>query len=242
MLDRPESSGSGDRVPLSDLFIGFLKVSLSGFGGGLVWARRAVVEQRRWMDEQEFAETLTLCQLMPGPNIVGITVCVGAKLRGAIGAIAGFILVPWTVGLTIGGIVLRNAEIAMLQNILSGLSASAAGLLIGTGLRLLTPQQQSPHGIALCRFGFRRHGIHQAAAADRAACIGSDQHRGCRPRKRESAMNSSSATLVLAAHLAVLSPISFGGFPTVLPDVHDFAVAKGWVTDQEFAISLRSRK
>jgi len=55
-------------------------------------------------------------------------------------------------------------------------------------------------------------------------------------------MNSSSATLVLAAHLAVLSPISFGGFPTVLPDVHDFAVAKGWVTDQEFAISLRSRK
>jgi len=48
-------------------------------------------------------------------------------------------------------------------------------------------------------------------------------------------MNSSSATLVLAAHLAVLSSISFGGFPTVLPDVHDLAVAKGWVTDQEFA-------
>jgi len=141
MLDRPESSGSGDRVQLSDLLIGFLKVSLSGFGGGLVWARRAVVEQRRWMDEQEFAETLTLCQLMPGPNIVGITVCVGAKLRGAIGAIAGFILVPWTVGLTIGGIVLRNAEIAVLQNILSGLSASAAGLLIGTGLRLLMPHR-----------------------------------------------------------------------------------------------------
>ena len=144
MLDRPESSGSGDRVPLSDLFIGFLKVSLSGFGGGLVWARRAVVEQQQWMDEQEFAETLTLCQLMPGPNIVGITVCVGAKLRGVIGAIsavAGFILVPWAVGLTIGGIVLRNAEIAVLQNILSGLSASAAGLLIGTGLRLLTPHR-----------------------------------------------------------------------------------------------------
>ena len=48
-------------------------------------------------------------------------------------------------------------------------------------------------------------------------------------------MNSSSATLVLAAHLAVLSSISFGGFPTVLPDVHDLAVAKGWVTAQEFA-------
>ena len=78
MIDRPDSSGSGDRVSLSALFVGFLKVSLCGFGGGLVWARRVVVEQCQWMDEQEFAETLTLCQLMPGPNIVGITVCVGA--------------------------------------------------------------------------------------------------------------------------------------------------------------------
>ena len=144
MLDRPESRGSGDRVPLSALFVGFLKVSLCGFGGGLVWARRVVVEQRRWMDEQEFAETLTLCQLMPGPNIVGITVCVGAKLRGGIGAVsavAGFILLPWTVGLALGGIVLEYAEIAVLQNVLAGLSASAAGLLIGTGLRLLTPHR-----------------------------------------------------------------------------------------------------
>jgi chromate transporter len=144
MLEARENSSSGEWVPLSALFNGFLKVSLCGFGGGLVWARRAVVEQRQWMDEQEFAETLTLCQLMPGPNIVGITVCVGAKLRGAIGAVsavAGFILVPWTVGLTIGGIVLRYAEIAVLQKIFSGLSAAAAGLLIGTGLRLLLPHR-----------------------------------------------------------------------------------------------------
>ena len=79
MIDGPESSGSGDRVSLSALFIGFLKVSLCGFGGGLVWARRVVVEECQWMDEQEFAEPLTLCQLMPGSNIVGITVRVGAK-------------------------------------------------------------------------------------------------------------------------------------------------------------------
>jgi chromate transporter len=96
------------------------------------------------MDEQEFAETLTLCQLMPGPNIVGITVCVGAKLRGAVGAVsavAGFILLPWTIGLAIGSVVLQYAEIAVLRNVLGGLSASAAGLLIGTGLRLLAPHR-----------------------------------------------------------------------------------------------------
>jgi chromate transporter len=129
---------------LSALFVGFLKVSLCGFGGGLVWARRIVVEQQRWMNEQEFAETLTLCQLMPGPNIVGIAVCVGAKLRGAIGAVtavAGFILLPWAVGLLLGCLVLQHAELGVVRNILGGLSAAAAGLLIATGIRLLGPHR-----------------------------------------------------------------------------------------------------
>src|SRR6516162_5469435 len=66
------------QVALDALFLAFLKVSLCGCGGGLFWARRVVVEQRQWMDDQEFAETLTLCQLMPGPNIVGVAVCSGA--------------------------------------------------------------------------------------------------------------------------------------------------------------------
>src|ERR1700747_3153146 len=142
MIERPESGGSGDRVPLSDLFIGFLKVSLSGFGGGLVWARRAVVEQQQWMDEQEFAETLTLCQLMPGPNIVGITVCVGSKLRGTIGAItavAGFILLPWTVRLSLGALYLQHAHLAVLRNILGGISAAAAGLFVAPRPPLSVP-------------------------------------------------------------------------------------------------------
>ena len=48
-------------------------------------------------------------------------------------------------------------------------------------------------------------------------------------------MNNPSASLALAAHLALLSSISFGGFPTVLPDVHNFVAANGWVSDREFA-------
>jgi chromate transporter len=48
-------------------------------------------------------------------------------------------------------------------------------------------------------------------------------------------MSSPSASVVLAAHLAVLSSISFGGFPSVLPDVHTLLSGKGWVTDQEFS-------
>ena len=144
-------------VALGALFLAFLKVSLCGFGGGLFWARRAVVEQRQWMDDQEFAETLTLCQLMPGPNIVGITVCVGAKLRGAIGAVvavAGFVLLPWTLGLLLGAAILQHAQLAVLQNILIGLSAAAAGLLMGTGLRMLVPLRRRPTALLFVALAF----------------------------------------------------------------------------------------
>jgi chromate transporter len=133
-----------ERVAVAALFTAFLQVSLCSFGGGLVWARRIVVEQRHWINEQDFADILSLCQFMPGPNVVGIAVCVGAKLRGSIGAIAavsGFVFIPWAVGFSLGVVYLRHTHVAVLQNILGGVSAAAAGLLIATGIRMLLPHR-----------------------------------------------------------------------------------------------------
>jgi chromate transporter len=146
-----------ERVTLRALFFGFLKVSLLGFGGGLVWARRIVVDQQRWMDDQEFAEILTLCQFMPGPNIVGITLCAGSKLRGPLGAVsavAGFILLPWTVGLSLGALFLYHADHPVLQNIFGGLSAAAAGLMIATGIRLLMPHRNRRTALLFATLAF----------------------------------------------------------------------------------------
>jgi chromate transporter len=146
-----------ERVTLTALFVAFLKVSLLGFGGGLIWARRIVVERQRWVDDQEFAEILTLCQLMPGPNIVGITTCVGSKLRGTVGAIAavsGFILIPWAVGLSLGSLYLRYAHLAVLQNTLGGLSAAAAGLMIATGIRLMMPHRSRATALLFTALAF----------------------------------------------------------------------------------------
>jgi chromate transporter len=142
---------SAEHVALAALFIAFLKVSLCSFGGGLVWARRIAVEQRHWINEEEFADILSLCQFLPGPNIVGIAVCVGVKLRGLIGAIAavsGFVLIPWAVGFSLGVVYLRHAHVAVLQNILGGVSAAAAGLLIATGIRMLIPHRNRVQALA----------------------------------------------------------------------------------------------
>jgi chromate transporter len=150
MTQAVEAESRGEPVALAALFIGFLKVSLLGFGGPIVWARRIVVEKQRWVDDQEFAEILTLCQFMPGPNVVGITTCVGWRLRGLVGAVAavaGFILIPWIIGLSLGGLYLQFAHLAVLRNTLGGLSAAAAGLMIATGLRLLIPHRR--HSTAL---------------------------------------------------------------------------------------------
>jgi chromate transporter len=139
------ASNSNEQVALGALFFGFLQVGLSAFGGGLVWLRRLVVERRNWLRDGEFAEILSFCQLMPGPNIAGVTVCIGTRLRGPLGALAalsGYLVVPWAVGLGLGTLYLHYADIAVLGHILRGVSAAAAGLVIATGLRLLAGRRR----------------------------------------------------------------------------------------------------
>ena len=81
------------------LFAAFAKMSLSGFGGVLAFARRGIVDQRRWMTAEEFNETFALCHFLPGPNIVNLTVVFGSRFRGipgAIAAFAGLVGPPWS--------------------------------------------------------------------------------------------------------------------------------------------------
>ena len=67
------------------LFLAFARMSLAGFGGVLVFARRAIVEQHRWMTADEFNETFALCHFLPGPNIVNLSMVFGSRLRGIAG-------------------------------------------------------------------------------------------------------------------------------------------------------------
>ena len=154
-----QSDASEPLLPTSlvALFYEFLKVSFLGFGGGIVLAHRAAVERRRWLSEAEFADALTLCQFMPGPNVVGIAICVGAKTRGAVGALAafiGFAVIPGAIGFALSLIYLGQTRIPLIQNILSGISAAAAGLMLATGLRLLKPHRRNLRVVAFALLAF----------------------------------------------------------------------------------------
>ena len=144
-----DASETEKRVSLPAIFWALLTVSLCGVGGGggLVWARRIAVERRGWISERDFADIVGLCQFMPGPNVVGIAVCIGTKLRGgrgALAALAGFLLIPWTIGFALAVLLLQYAHHPVLRNVLAGLSAAAAGLLIATGIKMLRPHCGRP--------------------------------------------------------------------------------------------------
>ena len=61
-------------------------VSLAAFGGALPWARRMIVERKRWMTKEEFNETFALSQFLPGPNAINFSVVFGSRFGGAPGA------------------------------------------------------------------------------------------------------------------------------------------------------------
>jgi chromate transporter len=152
-----EAGEPAPHVTLPALFTTFLTVSMYGFGGPIVWARRIIVEQRGWLGDVEFADILGFCQFLPGPNVVSLSVCLGAKFRGpagALSALAGFILVPWTVGFTLGAVLLSYAQTPLLQGILRGVAAVAAGLIVATGIRLLLPYRRRPAALVFAALAF----------------------------------------------------------------------------------------
>jgi chromate transporter len=139
--DIPESAPSTP-PGLIALFVAFAKMSLAGFGGVLVWARRGIVDQHRWMTANAFNETFALCHFLPGPNVVNLSVVFGSRFRGIPGALAAFagLLGPPVVIVTVlAALYARYGEIDALRRILAGISCAAVGLLISALFRMMMP-------------------------------------------------------------------------------------------------------
>jgi chromate transporter len=137
-------------ISRAQLFASFLKMGLLGFGGVLPWARRVLVDERRWLDDREFAELIGLCQVLPGPNVVNLSVIIGARAQGALGsliAVMGILFVPVGVMLLIAMFYASVAHEPLARNAIAGASAAAAGLIIGTGMRLLLQTRPPLRGL-----------------------------------------------------------------------------------------------
>jgi|SRR4051812_16293578 chromate transporter len=132
----------------AELFVAFFKIGLQGFGGVLPWARRVIVEQRRWLTAEEFLEQWSLCQALPGGNITNLSVAFGlrcAGVRGAVAALTGLVSGPFVVMCALGWVYTQYGSIPRVEGLFHGISAVGAGLVLATGVRMaMSPRLRSP--------------------------------------------------------------------------------------------------
>jgi chromate transporter len=161
-----ESAAASALPPISRtaLFASFLKMGLLGFGGVLPWARRVMVDERRWLSDREFAELIGLCQVLPGPNVVNLSIVFGARTHGPAGAviaISALLFVPVGLMLLIAWLYASVAQDPLTRNAIAGASAGAAGLILGTALRLLLQTRPPLRGLLTGAAAFVAVGVLQ---------------------------------------------------------------------------------
>ena len=138
----PAAENSPPIPTVRELFVAFALAGLSGFGGVLPFARRMMVEQRKWMTAEEFNEAFSLSQFVPGPNVLNLAVIFGSRSRGAIGALAaaiGLLAAPIAIVITLGALYAAYGQFGALPQILAGVAAAAAGLIIAAVARMSAP-------------------------------------------------------------------------------------------------------
>lgn len=146
------SPNSGPKS-LADLFFSFTLLALQGFGGVLAIVQRELVEKKKWLTPEQFVEDWAVAQIMPGPNVVNMSIIVGGRhfgLPGAMAALSGMLLLPLMLILTIAIIYAPFAHYPPVVDALRAMGAVAAGLILATGVKLARALKSNPLGPGLC--------------------------------------------------------------------------------------------
>ena len=151
----PSSDAAPRPQPRSpgDLFWSFTWLALQGFGGVLAVVQRELVEKKRWMTNEEFVEDWAVAQIMPGPNVVNLSIMIGDRyfgLRGALAALAGMLTFPLAVVLALAMVYAEFSSHPAVAGALRGMGAVAAGLIAGVGIKLFASIKTHPLGRPLC--------------------------------------------------------------------------------------------
>ncbi|HWG04214.1 MAG TPA: chromate transporter [Beijerinckiaceae bacterium] len=153
---------SDARPSLLELAVGFLEIGLLGFGGVAPIARHVIVEKRRWLDDRDYAAVLALGQILPGANTVNASILIGDRFRGLQGAVvscAALLTMPVIVLAAIIVVYDRFQALPDVHAAMLGIAATAAGLVIGTSLKLARGIKPDFLGIAACLATFAAVGL-----------------------------------------------------------------------------------
>ena len=138
---------------LRDLYWSFSLLALQGFGGVLAVVQRELVEKKRWLTLDEFIDDWAVAQIMPGPNVINLSLMIGGRyfgIRGALAALAGMLTFPIIIVLMLAMLFAGVADDPAARGALRGLGAVAAGLIAATGLKMLPALRNSAMGRPAC--------------------------------------------------------------------------------------------
>ena len=161
MSDAPDAPPVPPRSR-TELFFGFMSIGGRAFGGVMPWAHRAMVMERRWLTAGEFAEVATLGQLLPGPNIVNVSLVLGQRWfgwSGAAVAFAGLMLLPFAVIIGLATVYADFVELPHVRGAVTGVGLAGAGLFVGTAFKLGKPLLRQPAALAIAAACFACVGI-----------------------------------------------------------------------------------
>lgn len=127
-------------VPLAGLFLVFLRMGLTSFGGGLAaWMHREMVERRHWLSEETFLAGFTLARILPGGSAVNLAIHIGLRLRGSVGAALAMTAVlgpPFFTIIGIGALYSRFGGSPVVHVVLGGLAAAGVGMTLSVGIKV----------------------------------------------------------------------------------------------------------
>ena len=158
LFPAPSEAASDALSPASpanrrDLFWSFTWLALQGFGGVLAVVQRELVEKKRWLTQEQFLEDWAVAQVMPGPNVVNLSLMIGGRYfgwTGALVALAGMLSAPLLLLLGVAVLYGSVADTQAAQGALRGMGAVAAGLITATGIKLIAALHKNPMGMGAC--------------------------------------------------------------------------------------------
>jgi chromate transporter len=128
------------KATLGGILVTFTLLGATSFGGGVVaYLRQALVVRRRWLDDARFLSGLELSQILPGLNATNMSVYMGERLRGALGALVALLgmSVPGAIVVMIlGRLYQQHGHLPDVAAILGGVGAAAVGLTLATTLQI----------------------------------------------------------------------------------------------------------
>ncbi len=173
------SPRAGNPPTLRDLFLTFMRLGATAFGGPamLPVVRFLVVERKGWMDEAAFRSGVALCQAVPGATVMQVASYVGLRLRGTPGMLAGFFgftLPPFLMITALSAMYWKNHELPAVMAAFIGLKAVTVALmvsgLIDFGQRYLRMGMDWVIGAGVC--GLTLLGTHPIVPVLAAAAAG----------------------------------------------------------------------